>query len=79
MQCHIQEAQDYGIMCLNGLLNNCTKHIGEKVLDSTHKATAQRMPHRTNDTWRNDPQLKQGDLYIIPEQLTYEMLLYMSL
>ena len=50
----------------------CNKDCGN-IIDNRHKATAQRMPNGTKDTWVNKPLFKQDDLYVIPEQLIYEI------
>ena len=39
-----------------------------------HKATAQRMPHGKKSIWENKPLFKQDDLYVIPEQLIFDIL-----
>ena len=43
------------------------------IADGKHIATAQRMPNGTKDTWGNKPRFKQDDLYVIPEQLIYDI------
>ena len=50
----------------------CKKDCGN-IIDNKHKATAQRMPNGTKDTWGNKPLFKQDDLYVIPEELIYDI------
>lgn len=50
----------------------CKKDCGN-IADGKHIATAQRMPYGTKDTWGNKPHFKQDDLYVIPEQLIYDI------
>ena len=46
----------------------CNKDCGN-IENNKHKATAQRMPSGTKNTWGDKPLFKQTDLYIIPESL----------
>ena len=46
----------------------CNKDCGN-IENNKHKASAQRMPSGTKNTWGDKPLFKQTDLYIIPEQL----------
>ena len=50
----------------------CKKDCGN-IIDNKHKATAQRMPNGTKGTWGNKPLIKQDELYMIPEQLIYDI------
>ena len=50
----------------------CKKDCGN-ITDNKHKATAQRMPHGIKDTWGNKPVFKQDDLYVIPEELIFDI------
>ena len=46
----------------------CNKDCGN-IENNKHKATAQRMPSGTKNTWGDKPLFKQSELYVIPEQL----------
>jgi len=50
----------------------CKKDCGN-IIDNKHKATAQRMPHGKKSIWENKPLFKQYDLYVIPEQLIFDI------
>ena len=50
----------------------CKKDCGH-IIDNKHKATAQRMPNGPKHTWGNKPLFKQTELYLIPEQLIYDI------
>ena len=52
--------------------NLCKKDCGN-IIDNKHKETAQRMQQGNKSTWIDKPQFKQTDLYVIPEQLTYDI------
>ena len=51
----------------------CKKDCGN-ITDNKHNATAQRMPNGSKSTWGNKPLFKQDELYIVPEQLIYDIL-----
>ena len=51
----------------------CKKECGN-ITDNKHNATAQRMPNGPKNTWGNKPLFKQDELYIVPEQLIYDIL-----
>ncbi len=52
----------------------CKKDCGN-ITDNKHIATAQRMPNGSKNTWGNKPLFKQDELYIVPEQLIYDIFL----
>jgi site-specific DNA-cytosine methylase len=50
----------------------CKKDCGS-MNGNKHKAIAQRMPNGKKQDWDNQPLFKQSDLYVIPEDLIYDI------
>ena len=50
----------------------CKKDCGNTV-DNKHVATAQRMPPGKKVTWGDKPHFKQDELYVIPNDLIYDI------
>ena len=50
----------------------CQKDCGS-MNGNKHKAIAQRMPNGKKQDWDNQPLFKQSDLYVIPEDLVYDI------
>ena len=73
MERHIENERDCGITRFDGILNLYVKKDCRNISENKHKAAAQRMPNGTKDTWGNEPLFKQDDLYVIPEQLIYDI------